>query len=635
MRRERPGVGWWPVVAVWLGVIPACGPRVSTEALPSARETIAEVGKRLGRAKSPGELTEAARAGDRVLRLLARDERDALGRNAIRFRVDRPTVVDIAAPAGSVPFWLADRGFVATGETLHNEDGESIVYRKSFPAGMIGLGVNSLDRASPAHYAVFLRAEGGGVPRVVLVDPTDLPVVELAEGVSPHADAFRPFDAIPTGLIGSMVLQTRHERRHDGLLASGRVWKTHQPSGPTPDQVVVSFGDDPRQALSFTWRTDPSVKPSAVRIAPQDSPEAVRVISGDAHPVESVGLLNDPTILRHRVVVTGLRPDTRYIYAVGDGSPGGWSPGHAVRTAPSALRDFGFLYLGDAQCGLERWGYLLHAAHEHRPDAGFLLLAGDLVDRGNERTNWDHFFHRAAGVFEEVPFMPAVGNHEYLDRGPAIYRGTFDLPSNGPPGVDSNLFYSFEYSDAFVAVLDSNLGIHDSRLARAQAEWLDRALGRTRATWKFVTFHHPVYASHVSRENPELAAAWGPVFDKHHVDMVLQGHDHAYLRTRPMREGRPVASPTEGTVYVVSVSGEKFYEQSPREYTSRGMINLATYQTIDIQVEEKRLTYRAFDRDRREVDALVIEKSTGGTRLAGSSASPGRREPDRIAGSRR
>jgi Calcineurin-like phosphoesterase/Purple acid Phosphatase, N-terminal domain len=328
-------------------------------------------------------------------------------------------------------------------------------------------------------------------------------------------------------------------------------------------------------------------------------------------------LLNDPTILRHRVLVKGLAPDTSYAYSVGDGSPGGWSPWRTVRTAPDSPRDFGFLYLGDAQNGLERWGELLHAAHKRKPDLGFLLIAGDLVDRGNERSNWDHFFLRAAGVFDEVPFMPCVGNHEYLDIGPEIYRGTFDPPHNGPAEVDSNLVYAFEYSDAFVAVLDSNLGIYDSRLAKAQADWLDEALGRTKATWKFVAFHHPVYASHVSRENPQLEAAWGPVFDKHHVDMVLQGHDHAYLRTRPMRAGKPVDSPSEGTVYVVSVSGEKFYEQDPRGYTAKGITELATYQTIDVKAKEKRLIYRSFDRDGREVDSLVIEKGAETPRLAG------------------
>jgi acid phosphatase type 7 len=615
-RRSVPLV--WAIVALLLGLIPGCGPGIATEALPPTRETMLAVGKRLGRTKSPGELTEAAKRGDRVLALLTRVERDALGRGAIRFRVDRPTVVSVATPVGSVPFWLADQGFALTGATLRVEDHDWAVYRKSYPAGVIGLGVNSLDRLNPSHYAVFLRAEGSQPPVVVAIDPSSLRTVPLGEGVSPCLDGSRPFRSIPEALRGSNVLQTDPGAAFDGVLASGRVWKTHQPSGPTPDQVVVSFGEDPARQLSVTWRTDPSVKRSALRVSSKTG--STQVLHGDFQPLKADGLLNDPIILRHRVVATGLEPDTTYTYAVGDGSPGSWGPTHSVRTAPAKLRDFGFLYLGDAQCGLEKWGELLHAARKHRADAAFLLLAGDLVDRGNERTNWDHFFLRAAGVFEEIPFMPAVGNHEYLDKGPMIYSGTFDLPKNGPPEVDPNLVYSFEYSDAFVAVLDSNLGIYDSHLARVQAEWLDRALARTKATWKFVTFHHPVYASHVSRENPELGAAWGPVFDKHHVDMVLQGHDHAYLRTKPMRAGRAVASTTEGTVYVVSVSGEKFYDQRPREYGSKGITNVATYQTIDIQVKEKRLTYRAFDRDGREVDALVIEKGGSEAQLAGSAA---------------
>jgi len=625
MCRNRSGS--WLVGVILASIVTGCGPRVESEDLPTARDTIAAIGKRLGRSSDPIELTEVAARGDRVLRLLGREERDALGRNAIRFRVDRPVAVVVVAPIRSVPFWLADRGFVATGDRLRNEDGEFVAYRKSFPTGTIDLGVNGLDRTSRSHYAVFLQAEGGGMIRVEPIGPGPFSTVEAGPSVSPFDDASKPFESIPAGLAGSTIFRTSFERRHDGALARGRVWKTRQPSGPSPDQVVVSFGEDPARDLSFTWRTDRSAKHSAVRIATDvpgrggpPGPAHVAVFRGDADPVASEGLLNDPVILRHRAIAQGLEPETRYAYSVGDPLAGNWSDWRTIRTAPGSPRDFGFLYLGDAQCGLERWGELLHAAHRRRPDAGFLLIAGDLVDRGNERSNWDHFFLRAAGVFDEVPFMPCVGNHEYLDKGPEIYRGTFDLPRNGPAGIDSNLVYAFEYSDAFVAVLDSNLGIHDSRLARVQADWLDQALAKTKATWKFVTFHHPVYASHVSRENPQLGAAWGPVFDRHHVDMVLQGHDHAYLRTLPMRGGHPVDSHSEGTVYVVSVSGEKFYEQGPRDYTARGMTNLATYQTIDVKVNEKRLTYRSFDREGREVDRLVIEKGAGSPRFAGSDA---------------
>jgi hypothetical protein len=264
-----------------------------------------------------------------------------------------------------------------------------------------------------------------------------------------------------------------------------------------------------------------------------------------------------------------------------------------------------FLYLGDAQKGFEAWGQLLARATAIEPRPEFILLAGDLVDRGNERSNWDHFFLRARDVFDRIPFMPCVGNHEYLDQGPRLFRAFFALPANGPAGIDTNLVYSFSYGDALFAVLDSTLALSDPRAAERQADWLDATLSHSHATWKFVMFHHPVYASHVSRESPALRDAWVPIFDRHHVDMVLQGHDHAYLRTFPMRSGRP--SP-HGTVYVVAVSGEKFYDQDPRGYTAKGLTHTATYQVIDL--EGTRLSYKAFDAEGRGVDALVIDKAT-------------------------
>src|SRR5262249_9860156 len=190
--------------------------------------------------------------------------------------------------------------------------------------------------------------------------------------------------------------------------------------------------------------------------------------------------------------------------------------------------------MGDPQCGLEEWGKLLAGAHRRHPNAAFLLIAGDLVDRGNERTNWDHFFLRAAGVFETLPLMPCAGNHEYLDQGPRLYRAYFDLPGNGPKQLDADLVYSFEYGNAFVAVLDSTSAVADPQVARIQAAWLARVLSQTRAEWKLVMFHHPVYASHPTRETPVLGTEWVPIFDAHQVDLVLQGHDHAYLRTYPL-----------------------------------------------------------------------------------------------------
>src|SRR5690606_38690334 len=111
-----------------------------------------------------------------------------------------------------------------------------------------------------------------------------------------------------------------------------------------------------------------------------------------------------------------------------------------------------------------------------------------------------------------------------------------------------------------------------------------------------------------NRENEGVVKFWGALFDKYHVDIAFQGHDHAYLRTYPMKNQQRVASPAEGTIYIVSNSGMKRYEQVDHPYTEVGFENASTYQAIDIQIDGNRLVYRAYDVDGNLRDEFVIEK---------------------------
>ena len=263
---------------------------------------------------------------------------------------------------------------------------------------------------------------------------------------------------------------------------------------------------------------------------------------------------------------------------------------------------FAFVYMGDAQNGLDRWGSLLRTAYRTRPDAAFYLMAGDLVDRGNQRDDWDSFFHNATGVFDRRPLVPVIGNHENQGGHPTLYLRQLTLRTNGPAGLEPERAYAFEYSNALFVVLDSNLE------PATQTPWLEEQLTKCKATWKFVTYHHPAYSSVPQRDNVALREAWTPVFDRHHVDLALQGHDHAYLRTFPLKANQRVATPKEGTVYVVSVSGTKSYPQDPRNYTEVGITNVPMYQVLDLQISGNRLVYRAYDGDGGLRDQLVIEK---------------------------
>ena len=59
----------------------------------------------------------------------------------------------------------------------------------------------------------------------------------------------------------------------------------------------------------------------------------------------------------------------------------------------------------------------------------------------------------------------------------------------------------------------------------AQAQWLDTVLAENPNRWTLVTHHHPIYSGSEGRDNPEMRDAWQPIYDKHHVDLVLAGHE--------------------------------------------------------------------------------------------------------------
>ncbi len=171
-------------------------------------------------------------------------------------------------------------------------------------------------------------------------------------GVSAAHDSYRPIAKLPDELLGAVLLQPAHAERHSTLLATGRVWKTHVIAGSRPDQVTISFGADPTRELVWSWTTSTSVQATALRIAPANPqsvrdrkivengaiPANVRVVTGEATALKVLNLLNDPVVLRHRVAVDRLEPDTTYLYSPGDGSKGGWGPWRAVKTAPSVSR---------------------------------------------------------------------------------------------------------------------------------------------------------------------------------------------------------------------------------------------------------------------------------------------------------
>ena len=393
-----------------------------------------------------------------------------------------------------------------------------------------------------------------------------------------------------TGLLVDYV-----RAAHPILVQDVRV--TIHPSSAQPDQVVLTWSEDPATTQTIQWRTSPEVKDGEVRWRP--APDgAWQNAPAESFLLEDDNLANDSKNQRHNVTLRGLEPATAYAYQAGLG--GEWGAEHHFTTGPGTPESFSFVYMGDVQVGIEDWSTMVDTAYQRHPEAAFYVVAGDLVNFGGDRGEWDRFFASSERVFAERPIVPVLGNHDDDHDGyPGNYLKLFGLPENGPKDLEAEHAYSFRYGGVLFVVLDSNLD------PDTQTDWLRDTLSQSQDRWKIVIAHHPFYASKAHRDASDLRDAWCPLLEEYGVHLVLQGHDHAYMRTFPMLQGKQVASPAEGVNYVVTVAGTKYYGQKKEDYMAVAFEKLSTYQVIHI--EGGRLHYQAFDLSGKQVDELVIE----------------------------
>lgn len=329
-----------------------------------------------------------------------------------------------------------------------------------------------------------------------------------------------------------------------------------------PKFVRVSWTDaDTAHTGAVTWNTDSLGDPSTIEYGKTTA--YGQVAEGKAFQANgSIGVI-------HEVSLTGLEPSTTYHYRVG--GAGVWSAPNTFRTGPvDGCEPMRFVALGDNRpdfdkSPLELWNPILNEALSYEP--AFVLNTGDLVMDGAKDSEWVHFLEVTGDGIAHTPLMPSIGNHDddKVEGDAASYNQIFSLPRNEDTGSED--YYFFTQGDAiFVAI--SSVTFTDGKTQFAeQAAWLDKVLTDNPKTWKFVFFHYPPYTGSINLGFADLAhppnekgqnAALVPVFDKHHVDVVFNGHNHFYQRFEPMccgggaDTGQPTGDPATGTTYVVT-----------------------------------------------------------------------------------
>jgi hypothetical protein len=187
---------------------------------------------------------------------------------------------------------------------------------------------------------------------------------------------------------------------------------------------------------------------------------------------------------------------------------------------------------------------------------------------------WDVFLNQIEPQAAFTPWMFATGNHdmepvyggtEYLGGSPAHGYGghvqRLDMPGNGPKGCPS--VYRFVYGNVGVISVDANelsweLQSNTGYSNGTQLTWLTESLKKWRAAGSGVDFivaffHHCAFSTaHNHASDGGVRAALDPLFTKYQVDLAVQGHNHLFERTDPIRHGkRTKAAPDGSTVHPV------------------------------------------------------------------------------------
>ncbi len=373
--------------------------------------------------------------------------------------------------------------------------------------------------------------------------------------------------------------------------------------GRTEEEVNLTWFSPSEEAGQVYWTT-----------AEDTEFENAMVYSTSAAPSETI-----PGYYVNQVTVTGLLPETGYLYQVG--SEEALSPAYEYAT-PAFSDSFRFTAVGDAQLGkpveeLDRqknnWHRLLNKVKYHFPDTSFLVSLGDQVNDFDDNEEYSAFLNQ--GVLYSLSLAPVKGNH---DVGGPQYSEHFTLPNQSSLGTcddEGDGDYWFRRGSALFLVLNTmdaqKWGEHKEFIASAVEANPD-------CTWRIVFSHFSPYNAYENYlENAQNIRPYFLEFcGAYEIDLVLCGHDHAYMRSHYIKEDgsyEEYASPAEnpeGTMYLtLSSSSGSLYRRPSAQNEAAVSSKRHSPEVTDVQVTRDSLKISTYDAETWELtDEFEIYK---------------------------
>ncbi len=323
-----------------------------------------------------------------------------------------------------------------------------------------------------------------------------------------------------------------------------------------------------------------------------------------------------------------LKGSTKYFYRCGSDTEG-WSPLYSFKSEPDS-GTFRVGIIGDTQNNTNNESFqktkgILDLVQIYSPS--FTLHMGDIVDDGSNTEFWSRFLSVSQELNAVSPLMPVLGNHDVQNKSGKDFQKPFQdyYSLFNLPGDETN--YSFTYMNVrFIGIFSgcaeaaAKTDQVKYRPGSPEYKWLEGELTKAendkKVKWVIVWMHYPVYSfgwSNVSKWRDNVL----PLLEKHRVDLCLAGHRHIYERHFQMKNGVPVKKNSrpsftagEGTMFITNgtaggnPTGLGGRDQADMAFTPDRIM----YSFAIMDVSNKSITYRVFDKDNLLIDWFIITR---------------------------
>ena len=196
-------------------------------------------------------------------------------------------------------------------------------------------------------------------------------------------------------------------------------------------------------------------------------------------------------------------------------------PPFSVKAADARVRVLAFGDFGNGSTEQAATARAMKAYHDREKFDLAITLGDNFYSVGMlspDDPRWQTQFEQVYGPIG-IPFYAALGNHDWGHPDSPAAEVLYSAKS--PMWRMPAAYYTFTAGPVQFFALDTQV----VATAEKQRQWLDRELAQSRARWKVVYGHHPIYSGGNYEDRPDLIERLLPIL-RNRADVYLCGHDH-------------------------------------------------------------------------------------------------------------